>query len=129
MTQVRYSYLMMLRVCSLLTDHSFSYIPLHKTGIQEVKWLKHQLQDKLQEQDLSESVKTDILTLLAVLQCPVFESILTIEVRLPTFLCGHQQRLHVNHEGNEKNSRKGMIPSLSSITHFTHCSFLMHNSD
>ena len=46
-----------------------------------MEWLAGQLRQKLILADLDDGVRCDIQTLLAVLQCPVFEKIVTIEVR------------------------------------------------
>lgn len=50
-------------------------------GPQEVKWLKNLLKDKLRNRELDPGVKSDMQTLLSVLQDPVFGKIVTIEVR------------------------------------------------
>lgn len=51
-----------------------------RPGPQEVKWLTTLLKDKLRNRELDAGVKSDMQTLLSVLQDPVFGKIVTIEV-------------------------------------------------
>lgn len=53
------------------------YLP---TGHDEVAWLIEKLRDELNTPDLNNSLKSDIETLISVLSCPVFSSLVTIQV-------------------------------------------------
>lgn len=45
-----------------------------------VDWLIEKLRDELKAQDINNSLKSDIETLVSVLSCPVFSSLVTIQV-------------------------------------------------
>lgn len=55
---------------------------MNVTGANEIQLLVERFREELKSPDIKKNVKNDITTLLTVLQCPVFASILSIQVSI-----------------------------------------------